>query len=372
MPVCKTTAVAPVLALALALTFALATATPARAADPVNLERATSSYHAMQKHLYVPSQRLYRGSPYSFVWPFSQAFAATVAVGSLPGGGRYDRDVRDRIAGLEAYWNPDKQPPGYEGGVRPPRGAGGDIGYDDNEWIGLELIRRYQRTHAASMLNRAKQLFTLVVFGWDTDATHPCPGGVLFSQALNNQDRNTVSNAPGVELGVHLYLITRDPTYLEWSRRFYDWVQTCMLRPDGLFEDHLDFSGAVDRTIWSYNQGTMVGSNVLMWQATGRRGYLRRAQSGARTALGYFTPRRLRRQPPYFVAIFLDNLLALDAVRPQPEYRAAVRSYANWAWRARRNAQTGLFDFHTDGGRVLEQAAMVRIYAALAGAASPV
>jgi hypothetical protein len=109
-----------------------------------------------------------------------------------------------------------------------------------------------------------------------------------------------------------------------------------------------------------------------MWKVTGRAGYLRRAKAGARTALAYFTPARLRSQPPYFVAIFMDNLLALDAVRPQSAYRAAVRSYANWAWQARRDTQSGLFDFHTDGGRVLEQAAMVRIYATLAGAASPV
>ncbi|MEA2474150.1 MAG: hypothetical protein QOE06_2065 [Thermoleophilaceae bacterium] len=370
MPAWKPILLAALLAPVLALAIAPA---PARAGDRTSLARATTSYGALQKYLYVPSRRLYRGSPYSFVWPFSQAFAATVAMGSLPGvGGRYDRHVRDRIAGLGSYWNPDKKPPGYEGAVRPPLGKGGDIGYDDNEWIGLELLRRYQRTHATSMLNRAKQLFSLVVFGWDTDPTHPCPGGVLFSQALNNRDRNTVSNAPGVELGLRLFQVVHDPYYLDWSKRFYNWVQTCMLSASGLYEDHIDFDGAVDRTIWSYNQGTMIGSNVLMWKVTGRRGYLRRAQEGANTALGYFTPSRLRSQPPFFVAIFMDNLLALDAVRPRSAYRAAVRSYANWAWRARRSAQTGLFNFQTDGGRVLEQAAMVRIYAALAGAASPV
>ena len=41
------------------------------------------------------------------------------------------------------------------------------------------------------------RLFDLAVFGWDRDASHPCPGGVLFSQNPRYSDRNTVSNAPG-------------------------------------------------------------------------------------------------------------------------------------------------------------------------------
>jgi hypothetical protein len=357
-------------ALALVLAAALtAAASPARASDRVDLARSKSAYKAMQKHLYVPSERLYRGSPYSYVWPFSQAFAATVAMGSLPGvGGRYDGDVRDRLAGLEAYWNPGSTPPGYEGSARPPRGRGGDVSYDDNEWIGLELVRRYGRTHADFMLKRAQDLFALVVAGWDTDPSHPCPGGVPFSRAADNRDRNTVSNAPGAELGLRLYLITRDESYLDWSKRLYGWVQSCMHTSTGLYVDHIDLDGRVDQTIWSYNQGTMIGANVLLWRATGSAGYLRRAKSLARASLAYFSPARLREQPPYFVAIFFDNLRDLDRAHPNAAYRAAARSYADWAWRKRRDPKTGLFDFSTDGGRVLEQAAMVRVYATLAGA----
>jgi hypothetical protein len=361
---CKTTALALVLVAALAVA-----AGPAQAGSGADLARAKSAYKAMQKHLYVPDARLYRGSPYSYVWPFSQAFAATVAMGSLPGvGGHYDRDVRDRLAGLDAYWNPDRTPPGYEGSVRPPIGRGGDVSYDDNEWIGLELLRRYGKTHADFMLKRAQDLFGLVVAGWDADPSHPCPGGVPFSLAADNRDRNTVSNAPGAELGLRLYLVTLDTAYLDWSKRLYDWVRSCMLAPTGLYADHIDLDGRLDPTVWSYNQGTMIGANVLLWKATGGAGYLRRARSLARVSLGYFTDARLREQPPYFVAIFFDNLRDLDRVRPNAGYRAAVRTYADWAWRKRRNKKTGLFDFQTDGGRVLEQAAMVRVYATLAGA----
>jgi hypothetical protein len=363
MPTRKPAAVALMLGLVLALAPGSARADDAG--------RARSAYAALQKHLYIPGERLYRGSPFSYVWPFSQTLSATVAMGSLPRvGRRYDDDVRDRIAGLDAYWNPAKQPPGYEGAVRPPRGRGGDIAYDDNAWIGLELLRRYRRSHAPFLLSRAQALFRLIVTGWDADPAHPCPGGVPFSQAPDNADRNTVSNAPSAELGLHLYAVTRDPAQLDWSMRLYGWVQSCMRTPAGLYNDHIAYDGRVDQTIWSYNQGTMIGADVLLWRVTGKAGYLRRARAVADAALAYFTPARMRTEPPYFAAIFFDNLLALDAVRPRPAYRQAARTYADWAWRKRRDARTGLFDFGTDGGRVLEQAAIVRIYATLAGADS--
>jgi hypothetical protein len=356
-------------AAALALFLMVATWPDSARADDAG--RARAAYAALQRHLYLPTERLYNGGPYSYVWPYTQTLAATVAMGSLPRtGGRYTEDVRDRVEGLDAYWNPAKQPPGYEGSVRPPRGRGGDISYDDNAWIGLELVRRYRRTRAAFMLGRAQELFALIVSGWDADPAHPCPGGVPFSQSTRNTDRNTVSNAPSAELGLRLYTITLDPAQLDWSMRLYGWVQSCMRTPEGLYQDHIAYDGRVDPTIWSYNQGTMIGANVLLWRVTGKAGYLRRAEAIASAALGYFSPPRMRREPPYFAAIFFDNLLALDAVRPDASYRTAARVYADWAWRKRRDPNTGLFDFRTDGGRVLEQAAMVRIYATLAGADS--
>jgi predicted alpha-1,6-mannanase (GH76 family) len=213
-------------------------------------------------------------------------------------------------------------------------------------------------------------MFALVVSGWDNDTTHPCPGGVLFSQDPGNVDRNTVTNAPGVELGLRLYQITHQQVYLDWSHRFYDWVRGCLLAQSGLFEDHITFDGTIDRTIWTYNQGTMIGADVLFWEVTGQASYLRRAKRAASLALSYFTPGRLRNQPVFFNAIFFDNLNLLNNVRPNSSYVNAMQQYANWAWSRRRNKQTGVFSFGTDGGAVLEQSAAVRIYAILAGAAA--
>ena len=180
------------------------------------------------------------GNAYSYVWPFSQAMAATIDLSGIRSvGAGYGADVQDRLAGLQLYWNDTTTPPGYDSYVRPPLGGGGDKFYDDNEWIGLELVQRYRMTGDQAALARARQIFDLVDFGWDSDPTHPCPGGTFWTQAPWSQDRNTVSNAPGAELGLQLYELTADATqkahYLASSTRMYDWVNSCLLAPNGLY-----------------------------------------------------------------------------------------------------------------------------------------
>jgi predicted alpha-1,6-mannanase (GH76 family) len=106
----------------------------------------------------------------------------------------------------------------------PPYGNGGDFFYDDNEWVGLFDVQRFLMTGDRTALTRAEQIFELVKSGWDTDASHAAPGGVFWTQATWSHDRNTVSNMPGAELGLRLYQLTRQPSYLDWSRRMYDWT----------------------------------------------------------------------------------------------------------------------------------------------------
>ena len=51
---------------------------------PVNAERAQLAFEAMQKTYYIDGSGLYKGEPFSFLWPFSQALAATVSMANIP------------------------------------------------------------------------------------------------------------------------------------------------------------------------------------------------------------------------------------------------------------------------------------------------
>ena len=49
-----------------------------------NPARALRAFEAMQRYYYIPGSGLYEGEPFSFLWPFSQAFAATVSMSQRP------------------------------------------------------------------------------------------------------------------------------------------------------------------------------------------------------------------------------------------------------------------------------------------------
>ncbi|HEY9334886.1 MAG TPA: glycoside hydrolase family 76 protein [Kribbella sp.] len=342
--------------------------------DPTAAARARASYDAINtyfdagKGLLLEDYPRTGSNPYSYVWPYSQAAIAAENLAGVPGAGRAGAAEADRrLAAYEFYWNAGTTPTGYDSYVRPPNGQGGDKFYDDNEWIGLNLIQRFKRTGDRAALARAKEIFALVVHGWDTDPAHPCAGGVYWTQAPWSQDRNTVSNGPGAELGAHLYLLTRDKSYLTWAQRMYQWAQTCMLAPNGLYWDHIDLAGTIEKTQWSYNQGVMLGAGVLLFKATGDARYLRDAKSVANASLAFYnTPEILAKNGAAFNSIWFKNLLILDSVAPDPRYREAMQSYADYNWNTTRDPATNLYKFHDGSVELLQQSGITQIHALLA------
>ncbi len=355
------------------------------------------AYEAMQANYYVPGTGLYRGEPtYSFLWPFSQALAAMVSlanvpeVAKLPGTRvRLQRGLQALRFGLRHYQNPlpapagestagestagtstATPPPSYDGTLAPPVGPGGDSYYDDNEWVGIELMRLYELDRDPTALAQAQQIMAFVMAGWQSVAPSgrplPCPGGVPFSNSPHNADRNTVTDGPAAELGVQLYRITHEARYLQFAEMAYGWVRQCLIEPNSLYADHIDVYDAVNRALWSYNQGSMIGAGTLLYQATGNGAYLYQARQTARAALAYFTYSRLSSENPFFVSVYFRNLLYLESVTHDPPGTLPAREYVYYAW-LRHRLSDNLFAFGSPPeAQLLAQAAIVQIYALLA------
>jgi Glycosyl hydrolase family 76 len=346
--------------------------------------RALLAYEAMQQNFYVPSVGLYKGEPeYSFLWPFSQALAASVSVAHIPGQqAKLESGLSALTTSLQVYESP--APVGettatgastastlrsFDGVVAPPVGPGGDSYYDDNEWVGIELARIYELDHNAAALQVAEQIMQFVMAGWQTTGPEgqplPCPGGVPFSNAANNTQRNTVTDGPGAELAVQLYRITHEARYLQFGEMAYNWVRQCLIEPNGLYADHIELDGEVNRALWSYNQGSMMGAGVLLYQATHEGSYLWEARQTAKAALAYFTYNRLSSENPFFVAVYLRNLIYLDSVTHDPPGTLPAREYAYYAWQ-RHRLSDNLFAYGSPPtAELLGQAALVQIYALL-------
>jgi uncharacterized protein YyaL (SSP411 family) len=129
----------------------------------------------------------------------------------------------------------------------------------------------------------------------------------------------------------------------------------------------------IDETLWTYNQGAMIAANVREYRKTGQSAYLSNAEAIANNALNTFTETNyVNTQPPAFNAIFFRGLLVLYSATSdttlQSKIIQATQTYADDAWTNYRNGQN-LFSFPSSSGsgyRLLDQGAMLQIYAALA------
>jgi uncharacterized protein YyaL (SSP411 family) len=351
--------------LALVLLFGLALLLPAVATAPgeansaADTKRALSSYDAMQRYLFDYRTGNYRevagAKPSARAWPYSQAIEAAIAVAALPSR-RAVIDVPRRFTSLDRK---------FRSGATYAAWPGGDVYFDDNAWIAGALLD-WNRVHgSAPAQKRAAELFDSIVSAWDADAQHPCSGGVFWTAAAANRDRNTVTTANAALLGLRLYGATHRASYLTWSTRLLAWVDRCMRGEDNLYSDHIALDGTVDETRWSYNQGLLIGALVELYGITGDAATLARAEDIGDAALAYFDGRWDGDEPPEFAAIFFRNLLALAGVDGRQEFVDAAESYGAWAWSAARDTRTGLFSF-SGPTRLLDQAALVQLYAALA------
>jgi hypothetical protein len=357
---------------------------PAKPKKPVlhgDPARALVAFEAMQKYFYIPGSGLYKGEPFSYLWPFSQSLAATVSVANIPHSGiSFSHELQARLVGLNSYLDLDNSGAAegtytstlaaFDGTVAPPAGPGGTKYYDDNDWVALELVRLYQLTHQAALLGSAEGIMAFEMAGWQERPNLACEGGLPFSNAVSNGERNTVTTAPAAELGTLLYKLTGNVQYLQFAEKAYEWVRACLQQPVNLYADHIGDKGVVEPKLWSYNQGSMIGAGTLLYQATGNGAYLYQARQTAKAALEYFNNERLGSEIPFFVSVYFRNLLYLDSVTHDPPGPSIAQNYVNYAWQSRR-LSNNLFVFGSPpAAQLLVQAAIVQIYALLSTPAS--
>jgi hypothetical protein len=310
--------------------------------------RARHAYASMERTYFDPRSGDYRdttGRPTgSSAWPFSQALAATLEVARLEGpGASIHRALRYRFAMLDRR---------FRAGELYAASPHGYVYYDDNDWIALDLLA-WNNLHAnRSAVRRAARVFDGVAAAWASGTASICPGGVPWTAAPGNQDRNTVTTANAAVLGLQLYLLSHRQFFLQWSVRMLAWLDQCLLAPDTLFWDHIAADGTIDETEWSYNQGSVMDAYRLLYLATRDPANLSRAEAIANATLAAFKS-RWADEPPEFAAIFFSRLLHLATLDGRSDYVAAAQGYADQLWSRPR-------------ARLLEQAAVVQLYAALA------
>ena len=325
--------------------------------------QAAADYRALRSHL----TRDARGSGTRYIerfgsrasaraWSHGQASAAAMDVGL--GCGTWG-DARRSLTGLKRFQRGASYNSEQGHGPR-------ERYYDDNAWIGLDFIQALRMSGSVRYLDRAQGVFSFLERGFSPH------GGLYWKEGQPARMRSAASNGPALQLALHLFEGTGEQRYLDRAIEIDEFMGRHLRNPEGVIYDNVGDGGKVDRTVWSYNQGTYIGASVQLYEATDEAEYLDRAVETAAASLTHFAEKdRLWRQPPAFNAIFFRNLLRLDAVAPDPTYRATLDAYLA---RARTTARDksglyggrGLGSYGEGAGTALvDQAAFVQMHALL-------
>ena len=310
----------------------------------------------------APSTR----SPVAALWPLSQVLSAALAIDHLapddadqallaPLAGALDRyrlgEAWATHPGASERYVDDAQWVGLaavraaRAGAPPPAGTGGDPA--DWWWAVAERAARFAL------------------------ANQEADGGIRWVEprpGRRRSPRNACSTAPAVELALAVAERTGAEDVVDAAVRADRWLWATLGSPEGLVWDHQEPDGRIERTIWSYNQGSAVAAAVARWRADGDAVHLDRAEATTAAALDHLARHdRLWRQPPAFDAIFFRGLVVLDAERPQPRARAVLADHAARLWHEALDPATGRFTAggvgRYDDGGTLDHAAAVQLLA---------
>jgi predicted alpha-1,6-mannanase (GH76 family) len=214
--------------------------------------------------------------------------------------------------------------------------------YDDEGWWALAWIDVYQLTHDDRYLAAAASIFTDMTYAWDDT----CSGGIWWSK--DRKYKNAIANELFLSVAAQLADVTKDPrqraTYLKWANREWQWfVNSGMINPNQLVNDGLtETCKNNQRTVWSYNQGVILGGLVALHTVSGDAALLSEAHKIAQAALSSLTDRQGVLHDPcepkcggdgtQFKGIFVRNLRLLDEADPKSEYYRFVMTNADSIW----------------------------------------
>ncbi|WP_333889366.1 glycoside hydrolase family 76 protein [Sphingobacterium siyangense] len=259
--------------------------------------------------------------------------------------------------------------------------------YDDNIWVGLDMVDLYELTKEQKYLDRAKLVWEFVKSGTDNSLG----GGVYWKEGTPG--KNTCSTAPAAVLAAKLYQATKEKSYLDSAKELYQWLKnTLQDHSDYLYWDNVRLNDPndpesglkIDKTKYTYNAGQPMQAAVLLYKLTGESSYLEEAKNIAASAYKkWFIPFKseilgesfqiLEPGHVWFQAILLRGYVELFQVDAVDTYVSAYKKTLQHAWASSaRNKNTNLLNTDFRGGttqgkwEILYEGACVEMMARLA------
>ena len=201
---------------------------------------------------------------------------------------------------------------------------------DDIMWMVIAFARASSITHNVAYLDLARQNYDAAYArAWSANLG----GGLWWRTATERPGKNTTTNAPAVIAAVDLYKATHDRRYLTQAESVYAWMRQRLYDAQtGRVFDGLVLrarSVTVDRTQYTYDQGSFIGAATLLYGVTHDRAYF----ADAFSALTYAR-----------VALTRDGILQNDSTRRDEDSGGFKGIFARWALTFTRDNHISRFD----------------------------
>jgi hypothetical protein len=253
-----------------------------------------------------------KDNPHSWLWPLCAYVQAANEMEVLEPTKKYLLPVEQAI---EQYYS-DKPPlPGYQDYVTSERLS--SRFYDDNQWVAIAYLDAYQRNHKKRYLQKSEMICRFMLGGLDTVV-----GGGIYWKEGDFKTKNTCSNGPGVLVLLQLYKVTHQARYLKTAQAIYQWTNKNLQAAEGFYYDNINTqSHKIGKATFTYNTGTMLQANVLLYQITGNKTYLTEAQRVATAGRDHFFKNgRLPNGNYWFNAVMLRGYEELYKVDKNPAW----------------------------------------------------
>ena len=327
-------------ALLLVCSLTLSAQQPAPASRQETLRRVQVGIEALQRW-YVPQTGLYQTTGW---WNAANAITTIVDAMRVTGSRTNESVLANTFAQARIVVPKEQQ----VGALLKMTGAPGFLNnyYDDEGWWALAWIDAYDLTSQPQYLAMARSIFTDMSGGWDST----CGGGIWWSK--DRSYKNAIANELFFAVAASL---ARRGTAAEraqaadWATKEWAWFQASgmisndHLVNDGLVIDKTDGTCRNNgRTVWTYNQGVVLGALTEWSRANHDLNLLTEARILADAGISHLVDDAGILHDPcepscgadanQFKGIFMRNLRQLNQQVEEQRYRAFFTRNAESIW----------------------------------------
>jgi len=306
-----------------------------------------------------PAKREKKGDyqrEYTYIWSLCALFQAANEIEKIDPNAKL---LDPLIVVMNKYFDPAPPRAGYSDYIMSLKP--GERYYDDNQWIGITALDAYERVKKKPYLELGKLVYDFMMYGYDSVS-----GGGIYWKETSKSSKNTCSNGPGALLALQLYQITKNRKYLDTALLIYNWTNEKLQSPSGLYYDNIRTKdNSIDSAIFSYNTGTMLQSNVYLYESTEEEKYLKKATAIADSSLLFFYGKDKFRDDYWFNAVLLRGYQHLLKYNKDTKYILAFKKCLDNALKNEKN-ESGLFTEKNGERNLVEQGGMLEMLARFA------